>query len=90
MDYDINFVSEDENVETGTTLGTELIFIKTSWVNFGAGYEIQLERELSKSGGAFGFNSQYVIIESSLSGDGGGIMQFGRFGYEMEVSKLFF
>ena len=65
-DIQFNYLLQDidDDLEMGYTLGTELIFIKTNYLNIGIGYEIQLERELDEMGGKIGFNSFYVEVES--------------------------
>ena len=61
----------------GYTIGADIIFQKTKWINFGGGFEIQFERQLSDSPGAFGFNSYYGIIQVNSSS---GLIYFARYG----------
>ena len=63
-DIQFNYLLEDieDDLELGYTLGADLIFIKTNYIDIGVGYEIQLERELDEMGGKIGFNSYYVDV----------------------------
>ena len=61
----------------GYTIGADIIFQKTKWINFGGGFEIQFERQLSDSLGGFGFNSFYGIIQVNSSS---GLIYFARYG----------
>jgi len=61
----------------GYTIGADIIFQKTKWINFGGGFEIQFERQLSDSLGGFGFNSFYGIIQINSSS---GLIYFARYG----------
>ena len=81
--------NSDDGVDLGYTIGADIIFLKTKWINFGGGYEIQFERELSDSPidpietnrgwtlGGFGFNSFYGIIQVNSSS---GLIYFARYG----------
>ena len=61
----------------GYTIGADIIFQKTKWINFGGGFEIQFERQLSDSLGGFGFNSFYGIIQVNSSS---GLIYFAKYG----------
>ena len=61
----------------GHTIGADIIFQKTKWINFGGGFEIQFERQLSDSPSSFGFNSFYGIIQVNTSS---GLIYFARYG----------
>ena len=61
----------------GHTIGADIIFQKTKWINFGGGLEIQIERQLSNSPSSFGFNSFYGIIQVNSSS---GLIYFARYG----------
>ena len=61
----------------GHTIGADIIFQKTKWINFGGGFEIQFERQLSDSPSSFGFNSFYGIIQVNSSS---GLIYFARYG----------
>ena len=61
----------------GNTIGVDIIFQKTKWINFGGGLEIQIERQLSNSPSSFGFNSFYGIIQVNSSS---GLIYFARYG----------
>ena len=64
--FNLSYLFEDidEDVYTGFTGGLDLIFLKTKWMNFGVGYELQIQREIVDDGGKFGFNSYYIILQS--------------------------
>ena len=61
----------------GHTIGADIIFQKTKWINFGGGFEIQFERQLSDSPGGFAFNSFYGIIQFNSSSS---LIYFARYG----------
>ena len=61
----------------GNTIGVDIIFQKTKWINFGGGFEIKFERQLSDLPGGFGFNSFYGIIQVNSSS---GLIFFARYG----------
>ena len=61
----------------GHTIGADIIFQKTKWINFGGGFEIKFERQLSNSPSSFGFNSFYGIIQVNSSS---GLIYFARYG----------
>ena len=61
----------------GNTIGVDIIFQKTKWINFGGGLEIQIERQISNSPSSFGFNSFYGIIQVNSSS---GLIYFAKYG----------
>ena len=69
--------NSDDDVDLGYTIGADIIFQKTKWINFGGGFEIKFERQLSDSPGGFGFNSFYGIIQVNSSS---GLIYFARYG----------